>query len=106
MIFRLLDFAFRVIGSFFFVFLLQFQFDGRSLESYLNEFGRKFVVTRTLKKVSEDGSKVIKSFLEDENPEQKKPKRKIAKEKSEQMFSKFVKRISYPDKVKKEESKK
>lgn len=62
MIFRLISLGFRIIGSFFFVFLLQIQFDGKSLESYLNDFGKKFIVTRTLNKVSEDGVKVIRSF--------------------------------------------
>ncbi|MCZ0931691.1 MAG: hypothetical protein OXJ52_00845 [Oligoflexia bacterium] len=96
MIFRLLDFALRVVGSFFFVFLLQFQFDGRALESYLNDFGKKFVVTKTLKKVSQDGSKVIRSFLKEESAEEKKQKREIASQKSEQAFDSFLKRISKP----------
>ena len=96
MIFRLLDFALRVLGSFFFVFLLQFQFDGRTLESYLNNFGKKFVVAKALKKVSQDGSKVIKSLLEKENPEEKKQKREIANQKSKQSFDGFLKRINKP----------
>lgn len=62
LIFRLLSFALRIVGSFFFVFLLQIQFDGKTLESYLNDFGRKFIVTRTLKKVSQDGASAIRSF--------------------------------------------
>ena len=98
MIFRLVSFAFRVTFSFFFVFLLQFQFNGRSLESYLNDFGKKFVVTKTLKKVSQDGSKVIKSFLEEESPEQQKRKRGVANKKSQDRFSQFVKRINRPSK--------
>ena len=96
MIFRLLDFAFRVVGSFFFVFLLQFQFDGRSLESYLNDFGKKFVVTKTLKKVSQDGSKVIKGFLKEESAEETKQKRETASQKSELFFNSIVKRVSRP----------
>ena len=96
MIFRLLDFSFRVVGSFFFVFLLQFQFDGRTLESRLNEFGNKFVVTKALKKVSQDSSKVIKSFLKEESPEAKKQKREIANQKNQERFDKFLNRISHP----------
>ena len=96
MIFRLLDFSFRVIGSFFFVFLLQFQFDGRTLESRLNEFGKKFVVTKALKKVSQDSSKVIKSFLAEESEQDKKQKREIANQKNQDRFDKFLNRISRP----------
>ena len=97
MIFRLLDFAFRVLGSFFFVFLLQFQFDGQTLESRLNEFGKKFVVTRALKKVSQDSSKVIKSFLEEESLDKKKQKREIASKKTQNRFDSFLKkRINKP----------
>ena len=96
MIFRLLDFAFRVIGSFFFVFLLQFQFNGKTLESRLNNFGQKFFVTKALKKVSQDSSKVIKSFLEEESSEQKKQKREIANKKSQNRFKKIIERISRP----------
>ena len=96
MIFRLLDFAFRIVFSFFFVFLLQFQFDGRSLESYLSDFGKKFVVTKALKKVSQDGSKVIKSFFKEETAKEKKQKREIAKQKSQDRFDKFVERINRP----------
>ena len=105
MILRLLDFAFRVIGSFFFVFLLQFQFDGRSLESYLNDFGKKFVVTKTLKTVSQDGSKVIKSFLADESEEEKKRKREIANQKAQNRFDQFLNRIKRPSPSKEEPKK-
>ena len=105
MIFRLLDFTFRVVGSFFFVFLLQFQFDGRTLESRLNEFGKKFVVTKALKKVSQDSSKVIKSFLEEENAEGKKQKREIANQKSQERFNQFLNRINRPSSSKPEPKK-
>ena len=62
-------------------FLLQFQFNGKTLESRLNDFGQKSVVKKTLKKVSQDGSKVIKSFLEEETTQDKKQKREIANKK-------------------------
>ena len=96
MIFRLLDFALRAAGSFFFVFLLQFQFDGKTLESRLSDFGQTFVVTTTLNKVSQDGSKVIKTFLEEDSPEEKKKKREIANQKSKDRFDKFLNRINRP----------
>ena len=96
MIFRLLGFILRVVGSFFFVFLLQFQFDGKTLESHLNNFGKKFVVTKALKKVSQDGSKVIKSFLKEDSPKDKKQKREIANQKSKKAFDGFLKRINRP----------
>ena len=105
MIFRLLDFGLRLVGSFFFVFLLQFQFDGRTLESYLNNFGKKFVVTKTLKKVSQDGSTVVKSLFKEKSAEEKKQKREIANQKATNRFDKFFNRISLPSSSK-EESKK
>lgn len=73
--FRLLGFALRVIGSFFFVFALQIQFDGKTLESYLNNFGKKFVVTRTLQKVSKDSASALKalSSAPKENPADREP---------------------------------
>lgn len=61
-IFRLISFAMRIIASFVFVFILQIQFAGKSLESYLNNFGSKFIVTKALKKASKDGSKLIKEL--------------------------------------------
>ena len=96
MLFRLLGFAFRVVGSFFFVFLLQFQFDGRTFESYLNDFGKKFVVTKTLKSVSEDGAKVIKSVFKKETEKEKKQKREIANQKNKKHFKSFLDRINAP----------
>jgi len=45
MFFRLIGFFMRFIGSFFFVFLLQIQFNGKTLENYLNNFGKKFIIT-------------------------------------------------------------
>ena len=96
MLFRLFDFALRVIGSFCFVFLLQFRFDDRSLESYLNDFGKKFIVTKTLKTVSEDSAKVMKSVFKKESAEKKKRKRELANQKKEKILESFLKRINAP----------
>ncbi len=70
-LFRLISFVLRIVFSFFFVFLLQIQFNGKTLESYLNDFGRKFIVTRTLKKVSQESAKAIKQISPSEKKESK-----------------------------------
>ena len=74
--------------------MLQIQFQGRSLESYLNEFGQKFFVSKTLKKVSDNGAKVIKAWTADDKT--KKKKREIANQKAVKMFENFSKKISHP----------
>ena len=68
-VFRLISFMTRLIASFFFVFLLQIPFNGQTLESYLNRFGQKFFVTKTLQKVSDNGARIIKEWNKDENPQ-------------------------------------
>ena len=97
-LFRLISFGLRIVGSFFFVFLLQIQFDGKTLESYLNNFGKKFIVTKSLQKVSQDGIQVIRSFSSDnkENKLQKK-NRKPTNSKSLEYFKDLSKRISLPE---------
>ena len=91
-LFRLIGFALRVIGSFFFVFLLQIQFDGKTLESYLNNFGKKFIVTRSLQKVSQDGVKVIRGFS---SSEKKKPEvRQISSSKAAQYVKDLTEKIT------------
>ena len=59
-LFRLLSLVLRIVGSFFLVFFLQINWNGKSLESRLNEFGKQFIVTRSLKKMSQDGAKLIR----------------------------------------------
>lgn len=96
-LFRFFDFAVRIFVSFLFVFILQVQFDGQSLESYLTRFGENFFLTKTLDSVGEDGVKIVRNLNLSE--EQQKEKREIANKK----FENFSKRISLP---KKENSKK
>ena len=94
-LFRLLHFAIRIVGSFFFVFFLQIQFDGKTLESYLSEFGQKFVVTRSLEKVSQDGVKIIRGFT---SPQKKDSElRQISSSQATQYIKEFSKRISLPN---------
>ena len=101
-LFRLLNFALRIVGSFFFVFFLQIQFAGKTLESYLNDFGRKFVVTKSLKKVSQDGVKIIKSFSSSEDKKSK--SRQISSSKAAEYVKDFAEKITLPsDLLKKDE---
>jgi len=95
-LFRLFDFVVRVFASFFFVFLLQVQFDGQTLESYLTSFGKNFFLTKTLNAVGKDGVKMAKNF--NLSKEEKEKKREIANEKVLQTFEKLSKRISLPSK--------
>ena len=92
--FRLLSFVLRVVGSFFFVFVLQIQFDGKTLESYLNDFGKKFIVTKSLKKVSQDSVKLIRGVSSSE--EEKSDSRQMAGKKAAQYFEDFTKKIIFP----------
>lgn len=96
-LFRLLGFFLRVVGSFFFVFFLQIQFNGKTLETYLSQFGEKFIVTRTLKKVSQDGAKVIK-HLSSPIPEKNKSKqRQLAGRPVMEGIKEFTNRITLPE---------
>ncbi len=98
MLFRLLSFFLRIIGSFFFVFFLQIQFAGKTLESYINNFGKKFIVTKSLQKVSQDGAKVIKSFSD--SPEEKKSTlRKISNSKPAQYMKDVANKIELPKQI-------
>ncbi len=96
MIFRWLSFALRVIASFFFVFLLQIQFDGKTLESYLNDFGKKFIVTQSLQKVSQDGVKAIRSFSSSEKNDKSESQRQLASSRMIQQAKRLADRLSLP----------
>lgn len=98
-LFRLLNFALRVIGSFLFVFLLQIQFAGKTLETYLTDFSKKFFVTKTLQKVSEDGTKFIKGFSSSEG----KKSREISSSKAAQYIKDVTEQIKLPGEALKEE---
>ena len=99
-LFRLLGFFLRIVGSFFFVFLLQIQFAGKSLESYLNDFGKKFIVTKTLQKVGQDGVKVIKKFSF--SKEDKEKIREISSTKAGEYIKDIKKQITLPKELFKE----
>lgn len=103
LLFRLLSFFLRVAGSFFFVFFLQIQFAGKTLESYLNDFGKKFIVTRSLQKVSQDGVKVIKSVTSSED--EKSELRKISSSKAAQYVKDLAQQIKLPEEILKKEEK-
>ena len=94
-LFRLFDFFVRVFLSFGFVFILQVQFDGQSLEKYLINFSQSFFLTKALNSVGEDGAKLAKNFQL--NEEQKKKKRELANKKRDKMFENFSKRINFPN---------
>ena len=93
-LFRLLSFFLRVVGSFFFVFLLQIQFAGKSLESYLSDFGKKFIVTGTLQKVGKDGVKVLKSAAS--SKDRKEHLRKISSTSAGKRIKDLSKKIEFP----------
>ena len=103
-LFRLLSFALRVVGSFFFVFLLQIQFSGKTLESYLNDFGKKFIVTKTLQKVSQDGTKTIKSFSS--SKDKKAELRKISSSEPVKYIKDISDKITFPTEALKDKDKK
>lgn len=103
-LFRLLGFFLRVVGSFFFVFLLQIQFAGKTLENYLNDFGKKFVVTRTLQKVGQDGTKVIKSFTSSKEEQEK--LRQVSSSKAAEYIKDFTEKIELPKGIIKEKEEK
>ena len=104
-LFRLLSFSFRIIGSFFFVFFLQIQFDGKTLESYLNNFGKKFFVTKNLQKISQDSVKVIRSFSSSKD-NKKVEKRKTSSSQAIQYIKDFSYRITIPEELGKKEKNK
>ena len=100
-LFRLLGFFLRVVASFFFVFLLQIQFAGKSLESYLSDFGKRFIVTRTLQKVGEDGVKVLKNAVS--SKDRKEHLRKISSTSAGKHIKDLAKKIEFPQDFSKEE---
>ena len=107
MLFRLLSLALRIIGSFFFVFCLQIQFDGKTLESYLNDFGKTFVVTRALHKVSQDSVKVIRNFSSNEKQSDSSLSRQISSNSKALQYAKdFASRIRLPEEADKSKQKK
>ena len=70
-IFRLISFGIRLVSAFIFTLILQIQWDGKSLESYLVRFGKKMVVMKTLNQVGQDGVTTIRSLTSSGGPEKK-----------------------------------
>ena len=60
-LFRLISFFIRVVSAFVFVLVLQIQWDGKSLEHYLVQSGKKLVVVKFLSQVGETNAKAFKS---------------------------------------------
>ena len=92
-LFRLFSFFLRVAGSFFFVYVLQTQFFGKTLENHLTDFNKKFILTRSLKKVSQDGAKVMREAFSLEEGKTKKS-RQISSDTAGQYFKNFSKDFS------------
>ena len=61
-LFRLISFGIRIITTFVFVFILQIKFDGKTLEHYLVNVGKKFIGTKVLSQVSKDHIKMIRGL--------------------------------------------
>ena len=93
-LFRLMDFGLRIIGALFLVFFLQIRVDGKTLENHLNDFGKKFIVTKTLQKVSQDGAKAIKSLYSGD--EKSKKDRNISHSQKADYIKELSKRIKMP----------
>ena len=92
-LFRLFSFFLRVAGSFFFVYALQTQFFGKTMENHLIDFSKKFIVTRSLQKVSQDGAKVMREALSLEEGKTKKS-RQISSDTAGQYVKNFSKDFS------------
>lgn len=60
-IFRLISFAIRVVSAFILTLILQIQWDGKTLENYLIQFGKKNTVVKALNQVGQDGIDTIRS---------------------------------------------
>ena len=106
-LFRFLSFIGRIIASFVFVFILQIQLDGKTLESYLNDFGQRFFMTKVLKTVSQDLVKLSRRGLsssdkqEEKGPASVKKKRgstdrQISSSKPAQQLKGFMSRVTFP----------
>ena len=61
-IFRLISFVIRVVSAFILTFILQIQWDGKSLESYLIRFGEKSSMVQAINQVGQDGVVTIRSL--------------------------------------------
>ena len=94
-LFRLISFGIRIVGAFIFTLILQIQWDGKSLESYLVRFGKKMVVTKTLNQVSRDGVTTIRS-LTSSDKSKKKQLRDVANH-LEPTIQKIKNKIVLPD---------
>ena len=70
-IFRLLSFAIRVVSAFILTLMLQIQWDGKTLEHYLIQFGKKTVIIKALNQVSQDGIDTIRSVTSSGTKEKK-----------------------------------
>lgn len=61
-LFRLISFGIRVISAFVFVLILQIQWDGKPLEHYLMQFGRRFVAVKILTQAGEHNAKALRKL--------------------------------------------
>lgn len=80
-LFRLISFGLRIVTIFAIVFILQIQFDGKTLESYLVNVGKKIIVVKVLNRTSTDASLFLKSF---NSKEFKKNKKQLSRKLSSQ----------------------
>ena len=84
-----------MVSAFILTLILQIQWDGKSLESYLVRFGKKMVVIKALNQVSQDGVKTIRSMTFSGGPD-KKPLRGVASH-LEPTIQKIKNRVTLPD---------
>ena len=59
-LFRLISFFIRVVSAFVFVLVLQIQWDGKSLEHYLVNFGKNLVAIKFLNQAGENSAKTLR----------------------------------------------
>lgn len=100
-IFRLISFGIRIVSTFVIVFLLQIQFDGRPLETYLVQAGHRFMGTQVLNHASHDVTQTLRS-LTSENK-----KNEVTRRLSDEVLpvlDDLQKRITWPESEKKKDN--
>ena len=89
-LFRLLSFVSRVFSAFFLVMMLQLTWDGKSLEDYLVQFGKGFIVTKVLNQAGEANTKALRKLAE------KPPSKMFSRVLDSSFIQSMKKRVSLP----------
>ena len=92
-LFKLISFFIRVISAFVFVLVLQIQWDGKSLEHYLVQFGKDLVAIKFLTQAGENSAKTLRSLGS------KKEQERILSSIVEPLVQNMEKRLSLPQDI-------